>query len=166
MSVVTRQATANQSPDPGQGGSAVTGAANTGHDSTTVSTVGLDDQFATCLWSGFAAAPAEQIFSTVLKFDWSENGSNSGGGVNVFKVQYSLNGGSSWTDAINHTPITGANNGSTSISLSASQDLTQVQVRDFIEASSPDGGTSSVTASVSNIKLEVVVVDAQVIVIE
>lgn len=162
MSIVIRQPTSNQTPDPGQGGDAVTGATNTGHASTTAGAVDGGVQSKTCKWTGFQAVGG-QILSVTLKVDWSESGSTEGGG-RQFTCDYSLNGGSSWLNLFNHSPLAVAS-GTAQVALSVNQDLTQVQVRDFLEATAIPEAVEAVTGSISNIKIEVTTVDAQVIAI-
>jgi len=53
----TLNPTANTNPDPGQGGSAVANATNTGHDASTVSSSTPATVTKSCKWSGFASAP-------------------------------------------------------------------------------------------------------------
>src|SRR5262245_54970889 len=88
MSLQTRNPTSNQTPDPGQGGAAVTGNINTGHGSTALSASGGDKSFATCLWSGFPATGG-QIISVALKADWSQSGSLTGAGSGLTDLQLS-----------------------------------------------------------------------------
>jgi hypothetical protein len=162
----TRNPTANETPDSGQGGLAVTGNINTGHGSTTASRVGAGNQSKTCRWSGFAAGPGGNIVSVLLKFDWSENGSVANGGSNQFRVQYSTNGGGAWTNVFDHLNVTSSTTSSSQVTLSNTQNLTQVQVRDILAASGGDVGDSgSVTASVSNIRIEITTSDGNVIAI-
>jgi hypothetical protein len=161
MSVVTRQPTANQTPDPGQGGLAVTGAINTGHSNTTAGAFNGDSQTKSCKWTGFQSV-AGQITSVVLKVDWSESGSTQGGG-RIFRLDYSVNGGANWTNIFTHSPLS-VLSGSAQVTLSNGQDLTQVQVRDLLQADSVLEAAESVTGSISSIRLEVTTAEAQVIV--
>jgi hypothetical protein len=155
MALVTKNPTSNTTPDAGQGGSAVTSATNTGHGSTSVDAAGT--QIKSCIWTAFGAVTG-QITSVSLKMDWSENGA-TGGGTNNFRIQYSTNGGGAWTDIINHSDVTSLTNSSSSVSLSVTQDLTQVQVRDKLLAQT---GSATLTASVSNIRIEALTVDTVV----
>ena len=165
MALNTYNPTANTTPDPGQGGSAVSGNINTGHSSTTSSAVNGSSQTKTCVWQTFPAGGG-QVASATLKFDWSENGSINNSANNEFKVEYSINGGGAWTAVFDHTGITSSTTSNSQVSLSAGQDLTAVRVRDSIvaTASAGVGNSSSVTASISNIRVELVTVDSQVIV--
>src|SRR5215475_4416644 len=165
MSLFTFNPTANTTPDPGQGGLAVTGNINTGHGSTNVSAAFNGSQTKTCVWQTFSAGPGGQITSVTLKFDWSENGSIAGAGTSLFQVQYSINGGAGYTTIFGHANVTSLTNSSSSVSLSAGQDLTQVRVRDLLNAAGNGdvAGTADLTTSVSNIRIEVVTVNAQVI---
>lgn len=164
MSISTLIPTANQTPDPGQGGLAVTGNINTGHGSTIatgpISGVG---QTKTCIWTGFAAVTG-QIASIRLLLDWSENGTVGLDASNSFRIEYSVNGGGAWTSIFVHSNITSSNSSSSNVVLPTA-DPTQVQVRDSLSAEGSDSGAASVTASVSNIRLEVTTVDGQVIVL-
>jgi hypothetical protein len=158
--MVTRNPTSNTTPDPGQGGLVVTGAINTGHGSTAVdAAAGGGSQTKTCIWTGFQSVGG-QITAISLKLDWSENGT-LGGGENQFLIQYSVNGGGAWTDIINHTIVEAPNNGSSTITLSTNQDLSQVRVRDKLFAQT---GDAVLVASVSSIRLEVTTQDGTVIV--
>lgn len=164
MSLITVQPTANTTPDPGQGGVAVTGNTNTGHGSTTATKTGPGTQDKTCIWQTLPAQTG-QISAVNLKFDWSENGSIAGLAGNQFQVQYSTNGGGAWNTVFNHVNITSLTNSSSTVALSTSQDLTQVRVRDFLEGLGGNPGeTGSVTASISNIRVEVTLVDGSPVV--
>lgn len=147
MALTTLNPTSNQTPDPGQGGNAVTGNINTGHGSTTAV-----DTTKTCIWTGFPAAVG-QVKTVTLKADWTQDGSIPDGN-NSFKIQYSLNAGSSWNNLLNSTDIISPLSGSSQTSLSTAQDLTLVRVRDSLIAT-PIGLAASVTGSVSNIRIEV-----------
>lgn len=168
MALTTKNPTSNTSPDPGQGGVAVDGNINTGHASTTSSAIGeASSETKTCIWTGFQAVSG-QILSATLKIDHSSNGALSGvTAQNSFTLQYSLNGGADWTNAVARSNFTTLSAATFSVSLSASQDLTQVQVRDSIVAStdSPLGHTASAVASVSDIRIEVTTQDGQIIVL-
>lgn len=191
MPVTTVNPTANQTPDAGQGGSAVTGASNTGHSSTTSNASSEEFQSKTCRWSAFQSVPGA-ITKIVLKFNWSAsafvqatapNINDVGIAQGTFTIAYSVNGGSSWTQVVNL--IASANavgpDGDDSDSFDASNTesinlpvvaLDQIQVRDNIQASTDidNGGTASasVTGTVGNttgIQLEVTTQSGQVIVL-
>jgi len=165
MALFTYNPTSNVSPDPGQGGLAVVGNINTGHGSTTSSVSGLGTQDRTCKWTAIPAGPGGLITSITLKADWTQNGSLGGiSPANLFQIQYSLNGGSSWNTLKSALNITSSSSGTSTQSLSITQSLAQVQVRDLLEAVGNDAGdTAAVTASVSNIRVEVVTVDTTVL---
>lgn len=165
MPSFTRQPTSNVTPDPGQGGNAVTGNTNTGHGSTNVARNGVGSESATCKWTTFLSVPG-LITAITIKVDWSQDGSLSGVSPdNRFRIQYSVNGGGAWTSLRNVTSITSPSSGTSSASLTLPQDISQIQVRDLLEASGADpGDIASITASVSNIRLEVTTQEAQVIV--
>jgi len=180
-SVVNVKPGANQTPDAGLGGEAVSSQSNTGHGSTKSSANrvlrnGAASQTKTCLWHSFSAVPGTKTRVT-LKFDWTLNasatvsveGPGSGGtALYNFRIEYSLDNGSNWT-------VGRGVNGSVFIDTSGSEsidlpnpgaiDITQIRVRDRIFASATVTGlghaeaSSSATASVSNISLEVEAVD-------
>lgn len=162
MALVVTQTTANENPDSGQAGAvAVSSASNTGHGSTTASAAGANEQTKACRWSGFATV-AGTITSVTLKADWIQNGSLSDGGVstsNQFDIEYSLNGGSTWNTLKTASQIQASSSGTSSQSLLTSQDLTQVQARDTLFAAGVIGENASVTATVSNIRIEVTTTD-------
>lgn len=165
MPLATNNPTANTNPDPGQVGTiAVTSATNTGHGSTTSSAGAGSTQSKSCLWTTFLA-PGGQILSITLKADWSINGSLSGLGPvdNLFEIDYSLNGGSSWTALKFASSVVSPSSGTSSAALSVTQNISQVRVRDTIEATTTDiGDTASITASVSLIRLEIQLADGAV----
>ncbi len=160
------QATVNTTPDATIGGLAVTTPSNTGHASSTAVAVGATTQTKSCNWSSFPAAPSGAVTVT-LKVGFTRTGSLSDGGVatsNQFLVEYSTNGGGAWTTLRNDTQVTSSSSGTDSATLSTSQDLTQVQVRDKLFAGSVGGESASLTATVSGIQIEVVTQDGQLVV--
>jgi len=189
MGLYTLNPTTNVTPDPGQGGSAVSGISNTGHTATVSAASifgdGFDGQTKTAKWSAFTSISPGQIASIRLKLTWaaSGNANASGGGADgsasatsSFAISYSINGGGAWLSVTSSSctandPGTPAanflNNSSADILLSSAQDLTQVQVRDSISAvasaftGSGSGASSSCSAnvSVSSIRLELTTVD-------
>jgi PA14 domain len=187
-SVVTVNPGANQTPDPGQGGEAVSSQTNTGHGSTQ-SAMGRDgirggaSQTKTCLWHSFSNVSGIKTRVT-LKFDWTLNAgldvwvddSSTGATAEYnFRIEYSLDNGSTWTvrgganDSIHIGGGPGMDgrridtSGSESVDLPnpGAIDITQIRVRDRIFASVDLSGaanasaSSDATASVSNIRLEV-----------
>jgi hypothetical protein len=164
VSVITRTPTSNTTPDPGQGGAAVTGADNNGHGSTTVSQVISGTSSKSCIWSGFAAV-TQQIKSIKIKFDYTEDGTIVDG-TTSFRVQYSINGGGAFTTIFDHIDVAAPNSASSETTLpNPSQDITQIQVRDRLQASStPDVGGVTLTTSISNIQVEVTLADSQILV--
>lgn len=156
MPSATLQPTSNTSPDPGQGGDAVTDPTNTGHGSTTALAVGADTDTKTCLWTTFQSIGG-QILSLTLKVDFEEDGVLSDGGAdtsNDFFIEYSLNGGSSWSALRASSQIQAPNSGTAQVALSTSQDLTQVRVRDSLHANSIGGESATVTATTSSVRIE------------
>ena len=166
--LVTRNPTSNTTPDPAQGGLAVTGNINTGHGATTAAAA-TGTQSKTCIWTGFPLV-AGQLKSITLKFDWSEDGLvniGTGSATNAFIVQYSLNGGGVWNSAFTHADVVSPNSGSSSIVISPPQNTSQIQVRDKMTATATAdlSDNASITASISNIRIEVVTSDAPPVII-
>lgn len=154
MPTATVQPTANTTPNLG-GTTAVTSASNTGHGSTSIAasaSLGTPSasQEKTCRWDSFTDIGGS-ITAISLQFTWSTSGSVSASTDNLssddasaaasFTVEYSLNGGSSWTTAASKTASAASTGGGTdtqsmnggnseSISIAATTDITQIQVRD------------------------------------
>lgn len=166
MPTVNKIPTARETPDTGQGGSAVTGDTTTGHASTLSDAFDGSTVTKTCRWHTFQAAGG-QITAITLKATHTSLGGLSGTGAhNSFKLEYTTDGGSNWTTAVSRTDYT-ASEGPTvfSAALSATQNISQVQVRDFIQAVTGSvGETADSTATISDIKLEVTTADSNVIV--
>ena len=185
--VVTVNPTAFQTPDSGQGGAGVSSQINTGHGSTitgssTFAPGGFggrsDFDARSARWSAFQSVSGA-IVSVRLKFDWSVSGSASAGAAEDggsassgwdFKIDYSLNGGSGWTNRVIRSLSVGGNDsqnlntsGSEDILLSPGQNITQVQVRDYMNTgAAAQGGQeiassaiATITTSISNIRIEV-----------
>src|SRR5262245_5196947 len=130
MALTTINPTSNTTPDPVQGGSAVTGNINTGHGSTITSS-GPGTVTKSCIWTTFPATGG-QITSMTLKFDWTEDGAvvvGTGSASNQFRVQYSVNGGGAWTTVFQHDDVTSSTSSNSSVAITLPQDVTQVQVR-------------------------------------
>lgn len=168
MAVKTINPTSNTTPDAGQGGLAVTGNINTGHGSTITSQVGAGTQTKSCIWTAFPVI-SETAVAMTLKFDWSEDGFvnvGTGSAANSFRVQYSINGGGAFTTIFDHTDVTSPTTSSSQVTITIPQDVTQVQVRDRMTATATvdPSDNASITTSISNIRLEVVAVDAAPIV--
>jgi hypothetical protein len=156
MPTVIKQPTANQSPDPGQAGDAVSGPTNTGHAETTVQSVdGAPSNGKSCIWTTFQTNAVPPV-SLSLKVTWSADGLLSGiGATNGFAISYSLNGGGSWNSLVNQAAINGPAGATASATLSVLQDISQVQVRDFMLASTSDiGEQADLVLTVSSIQLE------------
>lgn len=167
MALVVSVPTSNTTPDPAQGGTAVTTPTNTGHANTSVSAVGdgvgVSEQ-KSCIWTGFTNISATPVSKT-LKITHTSNGSRSGASAsNLFSLDYSLNGGGAWTSAVSRINMTSSAGPTVfSVALPVGQDLTQVQVRDFIQASAVTiGHNAAADATISDIKVEVVTQDTQV----
>lgn len=126
----------------------------TGHGSTQVSSSNGPD-VKSCAWSGFEAHGVTPT-SVILKADWSQNGSLSGGTpLNGFSIRYSLNNGASWSFLHSASNFSGSSSGADQVALSNSQDVTQVKLDDDIFAQGGAGGQVTATASVSNIRIEI-----------
>lgn len=158
MPIYTYNSTSNTTPDAGQGGNAVTGNTNTGHGST-VTSVTSGTATKSCIWTTFTAIGG-QILSMTLKFDWTEDGAlnvGTGSANNEFRVQYSVNGGGAWISVFTHSDVISPTSSSSSVSITLPQDITQVQVRDRMTATATVdiSDSASITTSISNIRLEV-----------
>jgi RHS repeat-associated protein len=157
--VVNISPTANQSPDPGQGGVAVNSPINTGHGGTLSEAVrtskGSVSQTKTCLWHSFSGVTGTRTRVT-LKLDWTLNASINASAFDEFagatagydfKIEYSLDNGSTWTvmrglndsvsipDGAGGSDSDGINTfGSESVDLPnpGGVDITQIRVRDRI----------------------------------
>jgi hypothetical protein len=172
------QPTDNESADSGQAGTAaVSSPTDTGHGATTCSvSIGAEDsdsETKSARWFTFAPMSPRAI---ALQFSWSI----SGAGLTLtgalpgtteanalFLVEYSTNGGSSWSTAVTRT-FNRVTNGTTAISDSGSVNLvistvalSEIQVRDRIRADATSAADPSVAASaeilatISDIQLEV-----------
>jgi YD repeat-containing protein len=103
--------TVNQSPDPGQGGSAVSSPSNTGHGDTSLNMLlgNAGTTSKTCMWQSFPNVSG-LIQSITLKFNYVAIG---GGGASApiegdfasayanFGVEYSIDNGANWISAVN-----------------------------------------------------------------
>jgi hypothetical protein len=170
MPTLTVNPTSNTTPDPAQGGNAVTGNVNTGHGSTITTQAGAGTATKSCIWTGFpATGDGGAVVSMTLKFDWTEDGSvivGTGSASNSFRVQYSVNGGGAFTTVFQHADVVAPASSSSSVSITLPQDVTQVQVRDRMQATATAdvSDSASITTSISNIRIEVVTETGQVVV--
>jgi hypothetical protein len=177
----------NETPDSTQAlTSAVTGNSDTGHSATTsdvsIGSEESESEIRTCRWSAFAGQTPQKIN---LTFNWSISGSivlvgaapDSTVGNASFLVEYSTNGGSSWTTALTRS-FTRTTSGTTTISDSGAVNislpvvaLSQIQVRDRISADATStldptvSADASITATIDTIQLSVEPVSPQVIMI-
>lgn len=192
MPLVIKNPTNNQTPDATLGGLAVTGITNTGHGSTATASSAVssasDSDEKSARWFDFQNVGGQRI-SVRLKLSWTTDGSanasddglgGSGDGSAQFIIEYSLNGGSTWNTVPGATsiaflasppgggPDTFDNDNSADIALPNSQDLSQVQVRvDYLTSANANGGpgnsgSGSVTATISDIRIEVTLADGGV----
>jgi hypothetical protein len=170
MSLITKTPTSNTTPDPAQGGLAVSSPSNTGHANTSCIASGDDigvSEDKSCIWTAIGSVSGG-IISKTLKITHTSNGSRSGASAsNQFRLDYSLNGGGSWNNAVLRLNMTSSQGPTVfSVALPVGQDLTQVQVRDFIQASAIFiGHNSTADATISDIKVEVVTQDGSIIVL-
>jgi PA14 domain len=158
-SVVTVNPSAYQTPVPPPWWVPVDSPSNTGFGNSTVSVSGDSFDRKNCRWYAFQAVSGP-VLSITLKFDWSESGSIFGPpwqlGSNNFWVAYSLDGWSTLTTAFDHIDVTSLNSGTFQISLPPSQDISQIQVYAELTVDGYGlGSGATLTASVSNIRLEV-----------
>jgi RHS repeat-associated protein len=131
---------------------------NIGHGNTNITIFGDYSVGKACRWYAFPA-PSGAALSKTLKVDWSESGYREGLSGNSFLLEYSLDGGANWIVAFAHDGITSSNFGTFQVNLPASQDVSKVQVMDYLDAyggDTEDGDESGITAAISNIRLEVV----------
>lgn len=173
--------TAHSTPDPGQGGIAVSGDTNTGHGSTTSSQGDTGETLKTCVWQTFQAVVGS-IIAIDLKYDWQLQGdffltSETGDGsatVSV-EIQYSTNSGGAWTtsrNAFDAGSVVGNDSdsgsippasGSDTVSIPAATPIANIRVRDQISAAltlnGDAAGAADATMTVSNIRLEVQTAD-------
>jgi RHS repeat-associated protein len=180
LSIVTAQSvssvnpTAYQTPDPVQGGWAVSSPSNTGHgnDAISLSHVAPGSDARSCLWRSFQSVGG-QVQSITLKFDWVATGSASVQGYNEedsvmadieYSVEYSLNGGGSWVGAAGYSLFAEVNGvGSdgvgfsnpnhpattpVSISIPANTPINQIMVRDRLGTSIRTSGGATGYSSV------------------
>jgi hypothetical protein len=190
MALVTRQPTANTTPNQG-GTLAVTGISNTGHSSTVAAASAIassgfgsdsDSQSKSARWSVFQSVIG-LIQEIRLKLEWNASGeasANDGGDGGIagascgFSIEYTLNGGSSWIPIVSDSAVAGGagsdsftNNNSANILLSVGQNISQIQVRDLMEALADATGGEFVGASadaevavtISSIRLEIILQD-------
>jgi hypothetical protein len=202
MATTVAQPTSNQTPDAGLGGLAVTGITNTGHASTSTSSAANasapsgsanDSDSKSARWFGLPNVPGQRT-SVRLKFSWNVSGScDAHGGQGgsdpqidgnassscSFGIEYSLNGGSSWTTHVNDSASASSfgassdsddfnNINSANIALSNNQDVSLIQVRaSYSTSCDADAGNgvenatanASVAATISGIQVEVVTQD-------
>lgn len=160
MSFTISQPQANQTPDAVLGGGGVLGISNTGHGSTDTVAADGSSQTKSARWHTFQAAAGAKT-AINLKVTHTSNGALSGVAGNTFRLQYTLNGGAAWITAVERLNFTTSQGPTTfSVALSAGQDISQVQVRVFYQATSGGAGDSaSVSATISGIQLEVTTVD-------
>jgi hypothetical protein len=163
MSIQNLEPTAVVTPNAG-GTLAVSSPSTTGHGSTNVEACGEGfSQAATCRWHTFQTPPSGQVVSITLKLNWSADGTSGVFSSNGFFLEYTINGGASWSDIFSQLFVTSPIGASPSISIPANTPISQIQVRDSLSAL---GGTfegfpdcADLQASVSDIRLEVETID-------
>jgi hypothetical protein len=174
----TLQAQSNETPDTTQPlTQAVTGNSNTGHSSTTAFvTIGSEEsssQMKTCRWFNYSPMQAANV---VISFNWSLSGSltltaaapDTTVANASFRVEYSLNGGVSWTTALtrSYTQTTNGtqpigDSGSVSLPIGSSGNTGVIQIRDRIRADASSttdptvSASANITASIDSIQLSV-----------
>jgi len=160
----------NVTPDPGFGGNNVSNISNTGHDNSTSSAFSTSadvTQTKSARWGPFDNLPAGTPTSVTLKFtrvlSGSVNGGETGFADNLYQVQYSIDSGNNWTNIETDLGVTSSINGELTVSLSTSQAMSTVRVRDkgFAEAdgSIGDAASANIVFSMSNIRIEAVFPD-------
>ena len=170
MALIVSVPTSNTTPDPGQGGGAVTGATNTGHASTSCAAngdgIGVSEE-KSCLWAGFTNVTGLPTAKT-LKITHTSDGTRSGASAtNQFTLEYSLNGGGAWSSAVSRVNMTSSQGPTVfSVALPVDQDLTQVRVRDFIQATALTiGHSATASATISDIQIEITLQDPSPIIL-
>ncbi len=131
---------------------------NTGHAESAAGAGGpLGFQALSCRWLNFSNFSGGSIVSIKLKIDHASGGWMSGlNAYNNFSIEYSLNGGASWIEAVSRSYINSYETGTFSVDLPTTQDLSLVQVRDTLGATAIDeADVAAVIATISNIHLEV-----------
>jgi len=176
MSVFTVQAVTLQSPDPNFGtDGAVTTQTAGGHAASQVIDTGPGaPQNKSARWSAYALVGLVKKFT--VKFDWAINPGGVdtditlGGTANAdasFDVTLSVDGGATFpTSLLSRSASISGNNdvsliesGSVSFDISSIPAIGQIQIRDRLHANATTTGggsaTASVTATISNLRLEV-----------
>jgi hypothetical protein len=152
-----------ESPDATQGGLSVSGLINSGHGLTSVNiNPGPANIQRTARWFNYVYSPLGRMISSItLQFNWSVDGSidDPFSAVNLFRVEYTLDGGSNWPDAIVRTNLNGSDGGSFSLPLSVGQNIGQVQVRDIILAGADEGFSASIQATITGLQIVAVTFD-------
>lgn len=190
--LVTRNPTANQTPDPVVGGDAIAGITNTGHPSANAfvfrNTNGTTSALKSAIWTALQNVSG-QIKSINLKFSWNGALSVDANTLDVgdqsdvtvgFVISYSVNGGGAWTTQVSQAIFANAIDGSSdsdgaspsgseTIPLSISVDaIDQVQVRDSIFSEvtisevSAADGSGSANLQITDIRVEIVLADGGV----
>lgn len=163
--IIDRIPTANESPDSSQivGDLAVTSPTNTGHASTqALADVPSETETRTCRWFTFQNLAGGIRTSVKLKVTHTCNGNSSGAPINsnFVKIEYSTDNGSNWTTLFSRLDFNTSEGPTTEeVSLSLTQDLTQVQVRSQVNAAAASSPPVNATLTISNIKIEVTVND-------
>ena len=171
----------------------ITNISNTGHGSEGVDASAMDiqadlsqnvTQTKSAKWFSFQGGPSVGIIGLKLKFNWTGSGnvdalvsvSGSASARIDFNVDYSIDGGVSWTNAASRSKLVNqsgqgsktdginSDGGSVEIVLSPSQNISLVQVRDSMQANAAANAPNavgaytesdaSISASVSSIRLE------------
>lgn len=156
MGVASHRSNAQATPAPGVFGSGtVTNLTAVGHDASAIQTgVGTEDVGMSAQWS-FPVFPAGASAVT-LKASWSITGTLSGAGAtSQFEINHSTNGGSSWAATVVRSNVNAADSGTISVTLSASQDISQVKVRDLFLCSVLDAGSESAEGTMTFSVLQV-----------
>jgi hypothetical protein len=162
MPIHTLTPTAFQSPDAVLSGSAVDTPSNTGHAETTTSESAGNSLTKSCRWHTFQDVVGAKTAVT-LKITHTSNGALVGPTpTNTFRLQYTLNGGGAWINAVERLNFTSAQGPTVfSVSLGAGQDISQVQVRVLYQVTTVDlADIAAITATIGSIQLEVTTQDS------
>lgn len=146
--------TVNTAPAPGISSIAHSSMSNTGHGSSIATSLG--EEIRSGRWSSFTALVKNPTIALDLKMTYSYSFTGSSGSVSTL-LEYSLNNGSSWISIASHSRVgtdNAAAGSSPSISLTLGQAVSQVMVRETISGVGGEGTNKTVTAVLSNIRLE------------
>jgi hypothetical protein len=166
MALFTSNPTAFTTPAPGVFGvDTVLNPTNTQHDATLAQAGGgvgtPTDVGVSIEWRSFVLPPGA-VLSINLRFNWSTDGFNFGSPFTpLHEIDYSLNNGGSWTVLVFDSDVDAPASGSINQSIPATQDISQIRVRNIGLASVADEETENagIQIEMNSVRLEIVVAD-------